>query len=127
MPSKRLFAWLIDILLIALLTAIAVPFTLFLGLFFLPVLFGILSFLYRWSFIARHSSTPGMRMMGIELRASHGGKLDGGGAFLHTLGYFISVITFPLQIVSIALMLMSARKQGLTDHIMGTAAINRIY
>jgi hypothetical protein len=32
---------------------------------------------------------------------------------------------FPLQFVSIGLMLMTERKQGLTDHVLGTAAVNR--
>ena len=32
---------------------------------------------------------------------------------------------FPLQLVSIVLMLISDRKQGLTDHLLGTVALNR--
>ena len=35
-PTKRLIAWLADSVLIGLLTLLAIPFTAFLGLFFLP-------------------------------------------------------------------------------------------
>lgn len=123
--SKRFFAWVIDVILITIVTAVALPFTAFIGLFFLPLLYAALSFLYRWWSLASRSATPGMRMTSIELRTRDGHRLDTASAFLHTAGYFISVAAFPLQLVSIVLMLMSGRKQGLTDHVLGTAAINR--
>ncbi|MFA5539808.1 MAG: RDD family protein, partial [Gemmobacter sp.] len=34
-------------------------------------------------------------------------------------------VAFPVQILSVGLMLTGARAQGLTDHLLGTAAINR--
>lgn len=124
-PVKRLLAWVVDMLLTAALTALVIPFTAFVGLFFLPVLYMMLGFLYRWITIAGGSATWGMRLMSIELRDGRGSKLDGGMAFLHTLGYSIS-LAFPiLQIVSIGLMLTGDRKQGLTDNVFGTVAINR--
>lgn len=125
-PTKRLIAWVVDVVLIGIITAVVLPFTFFTGLFFLPLLFGVISFIYRWSALARHSATPGMRFVAIELRGSHGGRLDGTEAFLHTLGYVVSVVTFPLQLISIALMLATPRRQGLTDHVLGTAAINQM-
>ena len=124
-PLKRFLAWVVDALVIGLLVAVAIPFTLFSGLFFLPVMFLLVGFLYRWWTIASASATPGMRLMSIELRMADGGRFDGGAAFLHTLGYTLSVSIFPLQLVSIVLMLVSPMKQGLTDHVLGTAAINR--
>ena len=66
-----------------------------------------------------------MRLMNITFRDRYGEPFDSGTAFLHTAGYTISVMAFPAQLVSIALMLISERKQGLTDHILGTVAINR--
>ena len=125
-PTKRLFAWVVDVIIIALLTAIVVPFTLFTAFFFLPVLYAVISFLYRWVSLSRRSATPGMRLMSIELRDRMGERFDAGQALLHTIGYFVSVAVFPLQLVSIALMLISARRQGLTDHVLGTAALNRV-
>ncbi len=123
--SKRFIAWVIDIILISIVTAMIVPFTAFTALFFLPLLYAAISFLYRWWSLAAGSATPGMRLASIELRQRDGGKLDTGTALLHTAGYFVSLAIVPLQLVSIALMLMSGRGQGLTDHILGTAAINR--
>ena len=46
-------------------------------------------------------------------------------AALHTIGFYISFAVFPLQILSILLMLLSERRQGLTDHVLGSAMINR--
>jgi uncharacterized RDD family membrane protein YckC len=124
-PLKRFLAWVADFAVIATLTAIVVPFTFFTGLFYLPVLFMALGFLYRWGTISSGSATWGMRLAAIELRDAGGQRLDSGTAFLHTLGYTLCVSVFPLQLVSIVLMLVSDRKQGLTDHLLGTAALNR--
>lgn len=122
---KRGVAWIADTILIALLTALAVPLTAFLGLFFLPVLYGVVSFLYRWVSLSRGSATPGMRLTAIEFRDRFGAPLDSGAALLHTTGYTLSIMIFPLLLVSIALMLISERGQGLTDHVLGTTALNR--
>ena len=122
---KRLVAWCVDLLITALITAILVPFTLFTALFYLPFLYLVVSFLYRWISIARGSATPGMRVAAIELRNRDGHRLETSEAALHTLGYTVSFAVFPLQLVSIALMIISSRGQGLTDHIMGTAMLNK--
>lgn len=122
---KRLIAWVVDVVLTILITAVLVPFTLFTALFYLPFLYLVVSFVYRWITIARGSATPGMRMAAIELRNRDGNRLDAGEAALHTLGYSLSFAIFPAQIVSVALMMISERGQGLTDHIMGTAMLNR--
>ncbi len=124
-PLKRFIAWIVDAVLIGVLTAIVVPFTAFTGLFFLPFLFLVIGYFYRWFTIAARSATPGMRLAAIEFRTAQGERFDSGMAALHTLGYSVSVSVFPLQLVSILLMLISARRQGLTDHILGTAVLNR--
>lgn len=124
-PAKRLIAWVVDVILIGLITAVLTMLGFLIPLLFLPFLFAAVSFLYRWSTLAGRSATPGMRFMAIELRDRDGQPFDGGTAFLHTAGYAISVMTFPLQLISIVMMLMTARRQGLTDSILGTAAVNR--
>ncbi len=124
-PLKRFLAWVVDFVVIAVLTAIVVPFTFFAGLFVLPILFMAVGFLYRWWTIASGSATWGMRLAAIEFRDGSGARFDSGTAFLHVLGYTVSVSVFPLQLVSIVLMLVSDRRQGLTDHVLGTAALNR--
>ncbi len=123
--AKRFVAWLVDSAAIGLLSALALPFTAFTGLFFFPLLMLVVGFCYRWFSIASASATPGMMLMAVELREADGLRLSSGTALLHTAGYTLSVAMAPLQLISIALMLFSARKQGLTDHILGTAALNR--
>ena len=124
-PSKRLFAWIVDVALIAIIVGVLTLFSFLTALFFLPFLFAVVSFLYRWGTLATRSATPGMRLMSIELRDTQGDFLNGATAFLHTLGYFLSVAIFPLQLVSIAMMLMTRRKQGLSDLALGTVALNK--
>lgn len=121
---KRAMAWAVDIALIA---AIALPTAVFtiVGLFFIPLVWIVVSFLYRWLTIAGGSATWGMRMMSIELRDIRGERLDSGQAFAHTLGYMISMSIFPIQIVSVVLMALGARGQGLSDTVLGTVMLNR--
>ena len=123
--SKRLFAWVIDTLLVIAITLLLIPLTFFVALLFLPVVGMAVNFLYRAVTLARHSATPGMRFMAIEFRTDRGLRLDPATAALHTLGYSIGfAMVFP-QLVSIFLMLTGPRGQGLMDHVLGTVVINR--
>lgn len=124
-PTKRGLAWVVDTILIALITALIVPFTAFTALFFLPVLYATVSFLYRVVTLARSAATPGMRLMAIELRGADGARVDGGTAFVHTLFYSLSMMTVFPQLASVAMMLTSPRAQGLSDRVLGTVVINR--
>ena len=124
-PSKRFMAWVIDVVLISVVVALLVMMSLFIALIFLPALYFMVSFGYRWLSLTAGSATPGMWLMAIEIRDRHGQRLDPVTAFLHTAGYAFSVVTVPLQLVSVAMMLTTARRQGLTDMVLGTAALNR--
>lgn len=124
-PTKRFVAWIVDVILIALMTVVLVPFTLFTALFYLPLLYMTVGFIYRASTLARGSATFGMRLTGAEFRDRKGNRLDAGTAFFHTLGYTVAMSTMVLQLISIGLMLTQPRKQGLVDLVLGTAAINR--
>ena len=124
-PTKRFVAWLFDIAFISLLCIVPVFLTLGAGLFFLPLIYAVLSFAYRVVTIANNSATPGMRFMGIELRDAFGERMDLGKAVAHTAGYFVSMAFFVVQIISIIMMLTSARGQGLTDTFLGTVMINQ--
>lgn len=124
-PLKRLLAWVVDIVLIFVLCLLVLPFTAFTGIFFFPALMLVTGFFYRWATLANGSATWGMRLMAIQIREADGLRLTGGTAFLHTLGYTVSLSVPPLQLISILLMLFTDRRQGLTDHLLGTAAINR--
>ena len=122
---KRALAWVIDIVLIAVLCVLVLPFTAFTGIFFFPFLMLVVGFFYRWFTLAGRSSTWGMRMMAIEFRDHRGGRFDSSAAMMHTLGYSISVAMAPLQLISMIMMAVTPRGQGLTDHLMGTAPINK--
>ena len=121
---KRGIAWVFDIVLIAMLCALVLPFTAFTGIFFFPFLMLVVGFVYRWFTLAGGSSTWGMRLVGIRFRDLHGAPLSSGLAFAHTLGYTISITIAPLQLISIILMFATPRGQGLTDIVLGTEAIN---
>ncbi len=124
-PTKRALAWVVDATLIAVVTALIVPFTAFTALFFLPVLWLCVSFVYRvWSLTSR-SATPGMRLFAIEFRTGLGERFDLGYAFAHTVGYTLTIGTLLPQVISVVLMLTTRRGQGLTDLVLGTVAINR--
>lgn len=123
--SKRLIAWVIDTMVIVLISMLIVPFTAFVALFFFIGLVAVVSFVYRTITLATGSATWGMRIMAIEIRDASGARLDLSGAFLHTLGYTISWAIAPLQLISIVLMATSSRGQSLTDMVIGSAALNR--
>lgn len=124
-PVKRLVAWLADTVVIALISLLIVPFTAFTGLFFFPLLMLMVGFIYRVITITNRSATWGMRLMAIEFRASNGERFGLGLAVVHTLGLSISFAMPLLQVVSVVMMMTTARGQGLTDLLLGTVALNR--
>lgn len=122
---KRFFAWVIDVILISLITLILIPLTAFTALFFLAGLFMAVGFLYRTISLTRASATPGMRLMAIEFRTFRGEAFDLGTAILHTLGYMLSISFGLPQLISVVTILITPRRQSLTDMVLGSAAINR--
>jgi len=124
-PLKRLFAWVLDTVIIVALSLLILPFTAFTGLFFFPFLMLVVGFFYRWFSISSGSATWGMRIMAIELRDHEGQRLTSGSALGHTLGYSLSVAMAPAQLISIILMVVTDKGQGLTDMVLGTTAINK--
>ncbi|MEL6934124.1 MAG: RDD family protein, partial [Pseudomonadota bacterium] len=124
-PTKRLLAWLVDTVIILLFSALIIPFTAFTAIFFFPILVLIVGFIYRTVTIASGSATWGMRFFAIEFRTLAGARLDTSQAALHTLGLTVSFAFILLQVVSVILMLTSARGQGLSDLLLGTVAVNQ--
>ena len=124
-PLKRLFAWIVDGIVIFTLTFALSLLMLGVGFFIFFALFMLIGFAYRVVTLANGSATWGMRLVAIELRTADGHRFSLLPAFLHTLGYSISVAMPPLQLISIVLMLTTERRQGLTDLVLGTVAINR--
>lgn len=124
-PTKRLLAWLVDLVIIACISLLIVPFTAFTAAFFFPLLMMVVGFMYRVITLANGSATWGMRLMSMELRTAQDRPFDLPTAFFHTLGYTLSVGTFLVQLVSIVMMCSTERGQGLTDMVLGTVALNR--
>ena len=124
-PAKRLVAWVIDALVVLAFTLLAIPLTLFTALFFLPVLWLVLSFAYRTVTIARGSATWGMRFMGIELRNRRGERFGLPEAAAHTAIYTMCMSFLLPQVVSVVLMLTTPRAQGIPDLVLDSAALNR--
>ncbi len=123
--AKRVLAWVVDIVLVTVLTLVAGVLTLTVGFFLWPLFFLAIGALYRVATIANRSATWGMRLMGIELRGHDGRRLDTLQALLHVSGYYASMIfVFPI-LASAASMVLTGRRQTLTDMVLGSAAINR--
>lgn len=124
-PTKRLLAWCVDMVIIVALSAVVATLPLFIGWFFFPMIVLVISLIYRISTIAARSATPGMRLFNIELRNGDGRHLDGAEAAMHTIAYLIASAFFIPQVISIVLMLTGLRGQGLHDHLTGIVALNR--
>lgn len=124
-PAKRLFAFLVDTVLIGLLTLLIVPFTAFTAVFYLPFLWLLVSLGYRIVTLAGGSATPGMRLAAIEMRTHRGERFDLATAAAHTVIYSVAFSMVLPQVISVILMLTTARRQGLPDLALGTVALNR--
>ncbi|MCU4653546.1 RDD family protein [Roseibacterium sp. SDUM158016] len=124
-PAKRFFAWVVDVLIISAISLVLGLLTLTVLLWVWPILYFTVSFLYRSATIGTGSATLGMRLMNIELRNALGHRFTGGEAMVHTGLYLVLSASMILQIISVGLMAATQRHQGLHDHILGTAAINR--
>lgn len=128
-PLRRLLAWGADASLALLCTLVVLVLLALPTLgFILLVPFGVFAVIdlaLRIATLAGGSATPGMRLMGLELRTGSGDRVDGGTAVLHTLFTWMAFAVFPAQLVSVILMAGTPRGQGLPDLLLGTAVINR--
>ncbi len=57
-----------------------------------------------------------MRVMSIEFLDRYGQRFDAGTAFVHTLGYSLSMAFVLPQLISVALMMISRRGSGTDRH-----------
>lgn len=124
-PAKRLLAFIVDSILIGIITIVLIPFTAFTAIFYLPLLAIVVGFLYRWLTLSSGSATWGMRLAAIEIRTFRGERLDPVTAFIHTAVFSLLLGMVIPCLVSAAMMLLTPRKQGLHDMLLGTAALRR--
>ena len=124
-PAKRLLAFFIDLLIIAMLSIGVCVLTFGIAFFLFFLVLAIVGFFYRVLTLSGGSATWGMRILAIELRRHDGAKFTAADAVIHTVAFYISFGIIPLQLLSAILMLTSSRGQGLTDMLFGTVALNR--
>jgi uncharacterized RDD family membrane protein YckC len=127
-PSRRLVAWIVDVLAVIAMSIVVIPvvglLTLGLAFFVAPLIFMALSFVYRTATLASRSATWGMRLMGIELRRADGTRFDLAYAAAHTALYTACIAMTPLQVGSIVTVLATRYQQTLPDLVLRTTAIN---
>lgn len=123
--AKRALAWIIDTIFVTAIVLLVVLISALTAVFIFPLVWLAVGFLYRWVTLSGRSATWGMRVMSIEFLDRYGQRFDAGTAFLHTLGYSLSMAFVLPQILSVGLMMVTRRGQGLTDMVLGSVAINR--
>jgi len=106
---KRGVAWIVDTIFVTLIVALVSVVTALTALLILPLVWLAVGFLYRWVTISGNSATWGMRLMNIEFLDRYGQRFDAATAFVHTLGYSLSMAFVLPQLLSVALMIISRR------------------
>lgn len=125
-PFKRAGAWAVDLVVTLALTLLGLVLTLFISIFFLPLLFAAVSVAYRTVMLARYGATLGMMLMALKWRHLNGRMPDATTALIYSAAHAAMWTVFPLQIVSIALILMTSYRQGLHDHMLSTTMVHKI-
>jgi uncharacterized RDD family membrane protein YckC len=128
--SKRIVAFIVDAILIVLLMIPAALMILILGLITLgiawllfPALFAIVALGYvALTLGGRASATPGMRLVGVEMRTWNGQRMFPLLAMMHALIFWFScgILTPLILLVG----LFTARRQMLHDLLLGVVALN---
>ncbi|MEM9268159.1 MAG: RDD family protein [Pseudomonadota bacterium] len=126
---RRVFAWVIDSLLLAVFVAVSLPIlglaTLGIGFLFAPAVAISLAILYRGWSLQAWGATPGMRLFGIEMRDISGRKPPTATAFWHAALFVGVSLTVIGWLIWCLMILGSARGQSLGDLLLGTVVINR--
>ena len=128
--ARRVFAYWVDLFCIALLVALAwlvlwllaiaslgllSPLLLLLGL--IPVLYHTLSI------GGPHSATPGMRLIGVEVRSWTGARPSYLQAFVQTILFYVTV--YPTWSLVLLVALFNERRRTLHDILAGTLVIRQ--
>ncbi|WP_340108607.1 RDD family protein [Pikeienuella sp. HZG-20] len=123
-PARRLFAFIIDFVLVWCMALAIGVLTLGIGFLMLGFIIFAVDFVYRVTTISNRSATLGMRLVGVELRRRDGGRFNLGDALAHTILFYIACSFIVLQLISVVLMAGSAMGRGLHDIPLGSTMIN---
>jgi uncharacterized RDD family membrane protein YckC len=127
---RRTMAFVVDVSMVGMLFMIAAFAVFFLGLVTLGL--GWMLYLVLWQAVALlytaftlggpSSATPGMRMMGLEMRLWYGAKAYPLLAAAHVIAFWLSIsFLTPLVLV---VSLLNERKRLLHDIVLGTVVVN---
>jgi uncharacterized RDD family membrane protein YckC len=130
---RRIVAFIVDAVIILVLTAIAAlavlvlgVITLGLGWLLFPIVFPLVGLGYNALTIGGpNSATVGQRMMGLEVRMWFGGKVTPLIAAFHALLFWVSLYTLVLWLVNVLWAFFDERKRCLHDILAGVVVINR--
>lgn len=131
--SRRIFAFLIDVIAIALLTLAAGVLVFVLGVFTLGLgflLYAILPTAVALIYVAftlggPQSATPGMRAMGLEMRLWYGDRPYPLLAAVHAILFWFSISLLTPFVLLVSL--FSDRKRLLHDMVLGVVVMNSAY
>jgi uncharacterized RDD family membrane protein YckC len=123
-PIKRALAWAIDFVAVCILSFFGVLLTFFVSLLFLPVLFATVSIAYRTVMLARYGATLGMMVTALKWRQLDGRSPDAMTALGYSALHAALWTIFPLQIASMAMILLSPYRQGLHDVFLRTTMLH---
>lgn len=128
-PSRRVLAWGVDLLLAGLLAFALHAALLTVGLLTLGLglpLLGVLPavpFLYCWLWVAAAGATPGQAAFGLAVRRDRDlGPPDGLQALLYTLGFALTIATGALWLLVV---LVTTRHRALHDMLSGVTVVRR--
>ena len=127
---RRTMAFVVDVAMVGTLFMIAAFAVFFLGLLTLGL--GWMLYFILWQAIALlytaftlggpSSATPGMRMMGIEMRLWYGAKVYPLLAAAHVIAFWLSVSFLTPFVLVVSL--LNERKRLLHDIVLGTVVVN---
>jgi len=128
--GRRLFAFLIDIMIISALWIAACVFLFFAGILTLGlawllygIVFPVVALGYNaWTLSQAPSATIGMRMMELQMRSWHGARMYALLGAFHALLYYLTVTMLTPFILLIAP--FNSRKRCAHDFLAGTVVIN---
>lgn len=129
--SKRVLAFIVDVILLGIFELLAVFVVFAMGLF----TFGVAWFLFALPFFAivavlyvgltlggPKSATPGMRLAGLAIRSSNGERIGFIIASAHVILYWVSISFLTPFVLLVGL--FSNRKRLLHDILLGTVVMN---
>lgn len=131
--SRRVFAYVFDIVIVSLVSIVAAVAVFFLGIFtfglgwllftiFMPL---VLAAYLAFTLGGPDAATPGMKMAGIQMRLYDGSRSGPLGAMLHGLLFYISITVLTPFIVLVGL--FTARGRLLHDLVLGTYMVRSDY